>query len=290
LLGLDWSRLKSRWPHAEASRFVAAHGLTWHVQTMGQGPAVLLIHGTGASTHSWRGVMPILARDHTVVAVDLPGHGFTSPAPRSGQGLIGMATALGDLVSGLCIAPERVAGHSAGAVILAEMCAMRAISPKALISFNGAFYPVAGPAGALFSPLAKLAARSPLMPKLFAAMASPRSVARLLNDTGSKLDDEGLALYRMLFESEAHVAATLGMMAAWDLQRIDTSLARIETRAYLIKALADRTIAPATAERAAKAFRHATVISLPGYGHLMHEENPALATRLIAAPESHATA
>ena len=42
------------WPNSAASRFVAAGGLTWHVQDIGSGPVLLLVHGTGASTHSWR--------------------------------------------------------------------------------------------------------------------------------------------------------------------------------------------------------------------------------------------
>ena len=36
------------------SRFVEAAGLRWHVQILGNGPTLLLVHGTGASTHSWR--------------------------------------------------------------------------------------------------------------------------------------------------------------------------------------------------------------------------------------------
>ena len=44
---------------------------------MGQGPVVLLIHGTGAASHSWRGLAPLLASDFTLIAPDLPGHGFT---------------------------------------------------------------------------------------------------------------------------------------------------------------------------------------------------------------------
>ena len=80
---LAWSRDGATWPHHGASRFVTAAGIRWHVQEMGQGPVVLLVHGTGAATHSWRGLMPLLAQTHRVIAIDLPGHGFTqTPAPQ----------------------------------------------------------------------------------------------------------------------------------------------------------------------------------------------------------------
>jgi magnesium chelatase accessory protein len=69
------------WPHRTASRFVSAGGIEWHVQVMGKGPCALLLHGTGASTHSFRDLAPALAPDFSVIAVDLPGHGFTGTPP-----------------------------------------------------------------------------------------------------------------------------------------------------------------------------------------------------------------
>ena len=56
---------------------VSAGGLNWNVVEAGQGPVVLLVHGTAASVHSWRDVIPLLATTHRVIAMDLPGHGGT---------------------------------------------------------------------------------------------------------------------------------------------------------------------------------------------------------------------
>lgn len=78
---MNWDHDGRDWPNREHSRFVEAAGLRWHVQQMGRGPVLLLLHGTGASTHSWRALMPLLAAEFTVVAPDLPGHGFTSAPP-----------------------------------------------------------------------------------------------------------------------------------------------------------------------------------------------------------------
>ena len=63
---------------------VAAGGLRWHVQVAGDGPVLLLLHGTGAATHSWRDLLPLLAERFTVVAPDLPGHGRSDgPVPET---------------------------------------------------------------------------------------------------------------------------------------------------------------------------------------------------------------
>jgi magnesium chelatase accessory protein len=96
-----WERDGRDWPNREASRFVRAAGLRWHVQVMGQGPALLLAHGTAATTHSWRALAPLLATRFTVVAPDLPGHGFTEAPPAVSLTVPGMACALAELLDTL---------------------------------------------------------------------------------------------------------------------------------------------------------------------------------------------
>ena len=74
---LSWQTWKSRWPNAAASRFVRSGGMQWHVQVAGTGTPLLLVHGTGGATHSWRDILPKLASTYMVIAPDLPGHAFT---------------------------------------------------------------------------------------------------------------------------------------------------------------------------------------------------------------------
>ena len=62
-------------------RHVEDGPIRWHVTTMGRGPAVLLVHGTGASSHSLHPLMQRLAERFTVVAPDLPGHALTRIEP-----------------------------------------------------------------------------------------------------------------------------------------------------------------------------------------------------------------
>ena len=283
---LDWARDGADWPNREASRFVDAAGLRWHVQVMGQGPVVLLLHGTGASTHSWRDVMPKLASSFTVVAPDLPGHGFTTRAPKTSLSLPGMAAAVSGLLRELKLSPERAAGHSAGAAVLVRMAVERLFTPDLIVSFNGAFFPVSGVAGQFFSPLAKAVAGASVMQKLFARMADRSAVERLLKDTGSRLDETGLKLYQRLFANEGHIAGTLGMMAAWDLHWVPQDLKNLTVPLYLVRALKDRTIAPANAERAAKLAPNAHVIDMEALGHMAHEEDPATAAAIIADPQA----
>jgi magnesium chelatase accessory protein len=254
---------------------VDVDGLRWHVQVMGHGPVALLVHGTGAASHSWRALAPLLARRFTVVAPDLPGHGFTDPLPPAGVSLPGFAHALAGLVRKLALPPAVVVGHSAGAAVLARMCVDGAITPRVLVSLNGALLPPRGWAGLIFLPAARLLALNPLVPHLFSWRAGdPRAVARLIDSTGSTLDAEGAALYARLIASPQHVAGTLAMMARWDLRPLVADLPRLAPALTLVVGEADRTVAPREARLVQQRLASARIVSLPSLGHLAHEEAP----------------
>jgi len=280
---LDWRRDGADWPNHDASTFVEAGGIRWHVQRMGSGPALLLLHGTGASTHSWRNLAPILARKFTVVAPDLPGHGFTAMAPCGGMSLPGMARLVAALLAELDVAPAFVVGHSAGAAILARMTIDGAVAPAALVSLNGAFVPFGGMLRFL-SPIARVMAATPLAARLFASRADdPRAVDRLLYGTGSTLDAEGVALYARLIRSPAHVHGALTMMASWSLDELVRDLGRLAVPTLLVAAGNDRTVPPSQATQVASHIHGARVEKLPGLGHLAHEEAPDRVAALIGS-------
>jgi magnesium chelatase accessory protein len=273
---LIWSRDGADWPNRDASRFIEAAGIRWHVQRMGEGPSLLLIHGTGAATHSWRGLMPILARHFTVIAPDLPGHGFTQSPPPHRLSLPGMASDIGQLLHKLAVDPQIAVGHSAGAAILARMCLDRKIAPRLLISLNGAFVPYGGIANHLLSPLAKLLVMNPLVPRLFAWQASNAgAVERLIQNTGSTVDAQGIALYGKLVRSPAHVAAALRMMANWRLEPLLHDLPLLTTTLLLVAADNDRSISPEVARQVREVYPQALIERVRGLGHLAHEEQPA---------------
>lgn len=298
---LVWERDGMDWPHRDASRFVQAGGLRWHIQEFGRvsgasdtaRPSVLLLHGTGASTHSWRGLALLLAQQFHVLAMDLPGHGFTSmPAggPRSPQlSLGGMAQALDALLQHLQIKPAVVVGHSAGAAIAVRMCLDGLIAPQRVVSINGALLPLGGLAGQVFSPVARLMAAAPFVPRLFSWRAgSPAVLRALINGTGSRLDAEGMALYGQLVTNPGHAAGALGMMANWDLPGLQHQLPQLATPLSLVVGACDRTIPPRQAARVlamlAPALRR-PVITLDGLGHLAHEERPDLVAQLVLAQD-----
>lgn len=278
----SWAREGADWPNREASRFVQSGGLRWHVQVAGEGPAILLLHGTAAATHSWRAVLPLLAREARVIAPDLPGHGFTAMPPPGGLSLPGMAGAVAALLETLGAQPVLLAGHSAGAAIALRLALDRCREARAVVAFNGALLPLGERHAAFFTRAAKLLVGLPFVPGLMAWRASSRAVAeRLLADTGSRIDARGVELYARLFRHSGHLAAALGMMANWDLLPLLRDLPRLQAQLTLVVGANDRAVPPAQAERIRQRLPAARLVTLPGLGHLAHEERPEEAVRLI---------
>ncbi len=280
---LNFAREGADWPLREASRFVEAGGFDWHVQELGQGPQMLLLHGTGGATHTWRGLAPLLAPDFRLLAPDLPGHGFTKSRRALDLSLPGISRAVGALVDKLGFAPRIVVGHSAGAAVLAHLIARGSITPDLFVALNGAFLPFEGWAGRVFPVVAKVLQLNPFSGRLFAMSADRATVQKMLAGMGSKLDSRGIDLYARLFRDPAHCAGALGMMANWDLRKMPQDLARQPGRMLLVVGANDRAIPPAEAARVARMAVRATVKTLPGVGHLAHEEQPAAIAELIRA-------
>ena len=293
--GLDWDRDRWTWPNREASRFVTAGGLRWHVQQAGQGPVVLLIHGTGSSTHTWRDFLPDLARDHIVIAPDLPGHAFTAPPVAGGYSIQGMCASLQALLRALNVEPDYCIGHSAGAAILCHLALTGMASPRRIVSLNGAFLPFAGAASAIFSPVAKFLAGNRTLARLIARRAQGvASIERIIAGTGSRLDAEGLALYSRLVGDPRHVAAAFAMMGNWDLHSFERELGGLKTPLTLIVGEGDLAVPPSQGWQVQARVATAELRLVPGLGHLAHEEDPerilALARSTFAGDASRSPA
>ena len=267
------------WPHRETSRRIACRPHLWHVQEMGSGPLVLLLHGAGGATHSWRHLMPLLAGCRAV-AIDLPGQGFTRMGSRRRCSVEAMAE---DILA-LCVQegwhPQAVIGHSAGGALALRLAE---IAPVArVVGINAALGTFDGAAGWLFPLMARLLAVTPMVPQLFSRLSgTPDRVQALLASTGSKIEPAGQAHYLRLLQTSAHVDATLLMMAQWKLDGLLARLPEITPRVLLITGALDATVPPDVSERAAGRIPGAVWVSLPGLGHLAHEENAGAVAAVV---------
>jgi magnesium chelatase accessory protein len=240
---------------------------------------LLLIHGAGGATHSFRHLIPLLAAQYRVIALDLPGQGFTRLGARHRCGLDAMAEDIATLATQQNWPPATIIGHSAGAAI--GLALAERIPTTAVIGINAALGGFDGVAGWLFPALARALSVIPFVPHMFSKLAgTPRQVHQLLASTGSQIDAEGEAQYLHLLQNPDHVAATLAMMAQWNLDGLLRRLPRQTAPCLLITAAADRAVPPEVSQGAAARRPNTQWINLPSGGHLVQEE----AAQQVAAP------
>lgn len=261
--------------------------MRWHYQQLGNGPVVLLVHGTGGSAHSWGPCAAALSRKFTVIVTDLPGHGFTVvPAAveraRNIYAIDGMARALQQLLDALRVQPVIAAGHSAGVPVLLRMALQRGIAPSRIVGLCAAL--VAPPAWyvSLIAPIIGSVVESEAVALSTAKLAAGTRIIRsMLDSTGSVLTAEQLARYELLCRMPTHVHAALSMMGRWDLPTLMRDLSTLETPLEIIAGRRDRWVPEAPLRRAVASVRGATYRVEEG-GHLLMEERGEAAAGWIA--------
>jgi pimeloyl-ACP methyl ester carboxylesterase len=112
----DAPRLPKGFADTFTDRFVQANGIRQHVVIGGNGPPLLLVHGWPENWYAWRFMMPALAAQYTVIAVDQRGIGLTE-ATASGYDAGSLAADLAGLMQALGHSRFSVVGHDTGYVI-----------------------------------------------------------------------------------------------------------------------------------------------------------------------------
>ena len=274
------SSLPPDWPFRADALQVRARPHDWCVIDHGTGRQVLLLHGAGASGHSFRHLIPALSGWRCIVP-DLPGQGYTRAGSRTRFGIEPMAEDLATLLAQQGWAPEVVIGHSAGAALALQLSTL--VPLRAVVGINAALGQFEGAAGFLFPLLARALSATPFVPSVISRLwGTDTKVRSLLEGTGSPLDTAGIRQYLTLVRKAAHVDGTLGMMAQWRIDRLMARAPQLTVRTLLLATAGDRIVPPRVSRQAAGMLPRADYLELPGLGHLAHEEDAAAVARAIS--------
>jgi pyruvate dehydrogenase E2 component (dihydrolipoamide acetyltransferase) len=88
----------------------------------GEGDPVVLLHGFGGDLNNWLFAVPVLAADHAVYALDLPGHGGSSKAVGAGD-VAALADAVEQFLESQSLERVHLVGHSLGGLVAAAVAA-----------------------------------------------------------------------------------------------------------------------------------------------------------------------
>ena len=255
---------------------IRANGVHWRVLRAGEGPPLLLLHGTASSASTLTDLGSRLARRFTVLAPDLPGHAGSQLDADFVPSLPNVATGVARLLEVLHVEPVVIAGHSAGAAVGIEMALRGTPRPRLLIGMASAVVPFGRTETAVYGGVARALARSPLASRWIARRARTTDVvAQVLAGTGSRITRDEVERLRELTSRPEHVAGVLTMLASWDLGPVFDSLPALRAPLLLLAGGCDRAI-PMVQQRAILArVPKASLVVIEGAGHFLPTERPA---------------
>ncbi|MFJ8925174.1 alpha/beta fold hydrolase [Streptomyces sp. NPDC102364] len=267
--------------------FSTVHGYRRAYRIAGEGPAVLLIHGVGASSAHWEDCFAALARRHTVIAPDLLGHG-DSAKPRADYSVAAYANGLRDLLGVLGIERVTLVGHSFGGGVAMQFAYQfpERVDRLVLISTGGVGRQVTPVLRAATLPGAGLALGLLKVPGAQLSIAAFVRALQLL-DTGLGVDAVDLVnLVDALPDQNSRNAFTRTLRAVVDWRgQVVTML----DRCYLAQGIPtllvwgdrDSVLPVDHAHTAHLAMPGSRLEIFPGAGHFPHHADPARFVRLL---------
>ncbi|TDW90523.1 pimeloyl-ACP methyl ester carboxylesterase [Kribbella pratensis] len=292
-------KLPSGFTRTFKSRFVEANGIRQHVVVGGDGPPLLLVHGWPENWYAWRFLMPALAHDFTVVAVDQRGIGLTDK-PRGGYDAATLANDLAGLMTALGHERFAVVGHDTGYIIGYALAADHRDRVERLVVAEvpgppGVVDPAGPPPPPLFLP-EFLNNRLWHIPfnrvddELIVDMVRTNASAFYryefaIQGGGSTLPDYAIDYYVGLYNRDrSSLRATFGLYRAWDATLEQN--AKRQTDKLTIPVLGiggENSWGPAAAGGIAPAVENVQGLVIPGVGHWVAEQAPAAMLEAIGA-------
>lgn len=280
--------LVARWAPAP-SDFVEVKGQVVHLRDEGprEDPEpLLLIHGTGASLHTWEGWVKVLKARRRVISFDLPGFGLTGPfggqyTPDDYRGDTYARFVL-DLMDRLKVQRAVIGGNSLGGEVAwrtAVMAPQRVAGLILVDAVGPAFTPEAIPIGFMI-------ARVPLIGRI-SEVALPRAVVEqsLASVYGNpeRVTPQLVDRYFELTLREGNRRA-LGLRLQQMVPGEDAGkIATIRQPTLILWGGRDRLIPPVAARQFQQAITVSKLVTFPDLGHVPHEEDPARTVEPVKA-------
>lgn len=248
-------------------------GLRLHVRDGGPraAPVVILMHGFGASLHTWEPWAQALAADHRVIRFDLPGFGLSGADPTGDYGDARATAVLTGLMDRLGVARASLIGNSIGGKLAWQFAAQNPerVDKLVLVSPDGFASP-----GFAYGKKTEVPAMVRLMRYALPTAMVRQSLAPAYGDP-SVLTDAVVTRYRDLMLAPGIRDAMIARMGQVMLEDPRSLLRQVRAPTLLLWGEKDAMIPLANAADYLKALPDGRLVSLPGLGHVPQEEAPA---------------
>jgi len=268
-----------------ASEYVDVDGLRLHYLAAGQGETVLLLHGWPTSAYLWRNVIPPLAKNRRVIALDLPGFGKSDKPLHGSYSFKYYERAIDGFLDKLGISQTTLVVHDLGGPVGLYWAVRHPEKVQRLGLLNTLVFPELSWAALLFG-------ASTFVPLLNAWLVSPKGLEvamRLGVENKHRLTPEVVAAYQAPFQdrdARKVLLKSVQRLTPKGLREIEEKLPLFQNiPVSLIFGTNDRILPDVakTMQRVQRALPQARLSALPGCGHFLQEDEPEKVAELLAA-------
>ena len=256
--------------------FVRVQDARMRCLVTGDGPSLLLLHGLLGTADAWGPATQRLAATSTVYAPDALGIGGSDRVPKLDVSLVATAGRLVDLMDAKGITQADIVGTSHGGSVALMLAALHPERVRSLV-----LHAPANPFSDVADPLIRFyrtalgrwfAGRLPTVPANVQALA----LGRMYGDA-SRIRSGSLERYITSLRVPGTVSYVLSILDRWelDMAALEAALPGVrKVPALLLWGDRDRAVSLRSGERLAEYFDRASLLVIPGAGHLPHEEVP----------------
>ncbi|MEL7533323.1 MAG: alpha/beta hydrolase [Bacteroidota bacterium] len=254
------------------SQFMTLGEQEVHYRDQGQGEALLLLHGMGASLHTWDTWTNALQDSFRVIRVDLPAYGLTGARPDHDYSLDAYINFIHDFVERLGLDSVSIAGNSLGGAIAWNYAAAHPQKVNKLILIDAWGFPNPNREATLGVRLA----RTPVLQNIV-RYVTPRSLIEKsmyeVYGDDSKVSEAVIDRYYEMMLAQGNREAFIARQDS-PFPFIGERLAEVYHPTLLLWGEEDAWIPLSTADSFLQALPNAQLITYPGVGHLPMEEIP----------------
>lgn len=241
-------------------------------RVFGQGPPVVLVHGTPASSFLWRKVVPLLSREHAVYVWDLLGFGDSRLAAGVEPSIARQARTLAELVEHWGLNAPSLVGHDIGGGIVTRVHVVERVPVRRLALLDAA---VLGPWNTPFTEHQQR--HADVYRTMPADIFGDLVAARFRSATHEPMPDEVADAYLAPWSGHAGQQRWMDQVTAVsfeDAREAMDRLGEIAVPTLVVWGDEDQWLDLATADRLAAAIPGARLVTVPQAGHFAAEDNP----------------
>jgi len=256
----------------QESEWLEVDGMQVHHKREGSGEAVVLIHGTGASLHTWDGWTEELDDNFEVYRMDLPAFGLTGPDPAKDYTIDGYVSFVHEYVEKLGVDSFSIAGNSLGGYIAWAYAVAHPDKIEKLILLDAAGYPSDEKTDALAFKIATNPILGPLMKHITPKSFIAKNLEQVYADP-SKISDELIDRYYDMTLREGNRQAFIDRVYTHHTDQ-SSRIAEITCPTLIMWGDSDTWVQPENAEKFKRDIKNSELIVYKNVGHVPMEEAP----------------